>query len=322
MKIKFNKFEKVAGVFVGFAILGFVFFTLAVAVKKGWFSSKVDFTTKMVTADGIHPGTTVQISGLRAGSVDEIELVSATEVNVRFYVLDKFALQIKKDSVVQVIRPFIIGDKVLEVTVGSADQPLMAASSELPLIQSFDIMDVLGGRKLNGFVSTFDHMAESLKIFAEAFSDPERSRALVTMVDHLVPLIKNLNNMSLQVTKVTDTALKEKRLDTILANFAQISEQMNKMIPALADEAPDLGRQMGQIVKNLNVLTTEFKKLTPAITEIAPDLPRTTRRAVEALDETVVLLKAMQRSWFFRGNVKDIKKEEDQRAPAGNEDKH
>jgi phospholipid/cholesterol/gamma-HCH transport system substrate-binding protein len=63
-------------------------------------------------------------------------------------------------------------------------------------------------------------------------------------------------------------------------------------------------------------MTGEFKKLTPAIAEIAPDLPRTTRRAVEALDETVVVLKAIQKSWFFRSNVKDVRQEEEKRMPA------
>jgi phospholipid/cholesterol/gamma-HCH transport system substrate-binding protein len=309
MKVKFNRFEKVAGLFVGVAILGFLFATLGVAIKKGWFSSKVGFTTTMATADGIHPGTLVQISGLRAGSVDEIELVSASEVKVRFYVLDKFAHQIRKDSLVQVFRPFIIGEKVLEITVGDQAQPILAAKSEIPLQATFDIMDLVSGRKMNSFVSSFDHMADSLKIFAEALADPERSRALVSMVDHMVPLIKNL-------TKVTDVALKDKRLEMTLSNLKDMTDTMNKILPQLAEEAPDLGKQMAQVVENLNILTSEFKKLTPAIAEIAPDLPHTTRRAVEALDETVVTLKAIQRSWFLRSNVKDIRQEEEKRMPA------
>lgn len=294
MKVKFNKFEKVAGAFVGIALLTFVFVTVAVAVKRGWFASKVRFTTTLMTADGVHPGTVVQISGLRAGSVEDVELLSASEVKVRFYVLGKFAEQIRQDSVAQVFRPFIIGEKVLEVTVGSKTQPILAAHSELPMQPSFDVMDVLSGKKLGTFISSFDRMAESVRIFAEALSDPARSRALVGMLDHMAPLIKNLNHMSLQVTKMTDTALEQNRLETMMTNLNELTENMNE-------------------------LTGEFKKLTPAIAEIAPDLPRTTRRAVEALDETVVTLKAMQRSWFLRGNVKDIKQEEQNKRVPANE---
>lgn len=310
MRVKFNKFERIAGMFVGVAIAGFLVATLTVAVKKGWFDSKVSFTTTMVTADGVHPGTMVQISGLRAGSVDDVELVSATEVKVRFGVLERFASKIKQDSVVQLIRPFIIGEKVLEVTVGATEQPALEAHAEIPMRDTFDVMDLLGGRKMSAFVTSFDHMADSLRIFAEAFSDPQRSKAIVSMVDQLAPLAKNLNYLSNNVNKITDTALKEHRLELMMINLAKMSEELGQILPEFSREVPDMGHQMAQIIQNLNTLTTEFAKLTPAINAIAPDLPRTTKRAVEALDETVVLLKAMQRSWLLRSNVKDIKEEE------------
>ena len=101
-----------------------------------------------------------------------------------------------------------------------------------------------------------------------------------------------------------------------MSSLAKLSKELNDIVPEFAEQVPDLGRQMGQIVTNLNVLTTEFRKLTPAINEIAPDLPRTAKRAVEALDETVVLLKAMQKSWILRGNVKEVKEQEKIREPA------
>ena len=81
-----------------------------------------------------------------------------------------------------------------------------------------------------------------------------------------------------------------------------------------------MGKQMGQLIASLSTLAKEFEKLAPAIQEVAPDLPRTSRRAVEALDEAVVLLKAMQKSIFLRGNVEDVREEESKsRKPAGGE---
>ena len=60
----------------------------------------------------------------------------------------------------------------------------------------------------------------------------------------------------------------------------------------------------------------EFEKLAPAITAIAPDLPQTSRKAVEALNQTVILLKAMQKTWLLRSQVKEVR-EEEARKPAG-----
>jgi phospholipid/cholesterol/gamma-HCH transport system substrate-binding protein len=52
--------------------------------------------------------------------------------------------------------------------------------------------------------------------------------------------------------------------------------------------------------------------------DVGPELPGASRRLLEALNETVVLLKAMQKSFLMRGNVREVREEEEalRRAPA------
>lgn len=316
MTLKFNRFERVAGIFVGVALLGALMGTFSVAVRKGWFSSRVTYETELPSADGIHPGTVVQMSGLRAGSVDEIELISASKVKVKLSVMEKFTSQIREDSTIQVLRPFIIGDKVLEVSVGSLESPVLGADSQIPTVSSFDVMDVLSGKKMGPVLGTLEALAENLRVLGEAFADPKRTQAMVEMFDRLQPLIKNLNQMAIEMARIGQAANKNKRVDVVVENLVSLTSDLNQVVPALVKEMPDLGAQMAQIVKNLNVLTTEFQKLTPAISAVAPDLPQASKRAVEALDETVVLLKALQKSFMLRGNVKDVREEEELRQPA------
>ena len=58
------------------------------------------------------------------------------------------------------------------------------------------------------------------------------------------------------------------------------------------------------------ILTDEVQKTLPLLKEAAPEIPHASRRALEALDETVVTLKAIQKSFLLRGNVEDVRKEE------------
>ncbi|MNL48442.1 hypothetical protein D3C87_1713010 [compost metagenome] len=58
------------------------------------------------------------------------------------------------------------------------------------------------------------------------------------------------------------------------------------------------------------------RALGPAMKEIEPELPGASVRLVEALNETVVVLKAMQKSFFMKSNVKEVLEEEAQRLPA------
>lgn len=313
MKIHFNKFEKVAGLFVAVALFGCVFSLIAIAAKNGWFASKVSYVTEIESADGLHAGTVVQIAGLRVGAVSEVELLSDDRVLVHFKILEKFRDKVRKDSHLQTFRPFILAEKVMEVSTGSATEPEMEPGGMVPTMASTDVMDLLSGKKMTAVLASFDHVADSLRIVGEAFSNKERTQAIVQMIDRLNPLVRNLDIMAVEVVKVTSAANKQKRMETILSNLAMISEQLQNVVPAFNQEAPNVGHQLGAIVNNLNVLTTEFKKVTPALSAIAPDLPRTSRRAVEALDETVVLLKALQKSFLLRGNVREVLEEESRR---------
>lgn len=326
MKVKFNKFERVAGLFVLSAIVGAIAITVGVAIEKGWFASKVKFYTTLESADGLHAGTLVQVSGLRAGSVTDVDLVSANEVKVQFNVLERFRSLIKEDSRVQVIRPFVIGEKVLDVTVGSTESQVLAANSEIESKLTIDVMDLLSGRKLAPFLGTMEALLDNLKVLAKAFSDPQRTKKFVEMFDQTLPLVKNLNRMSLGVIKVTHVATRKKRLEQLMSHLTAFSESMSQFLPIMAEEGPVMAEQLPQLVSNLTELTEEFKKLTPAISEVAPELPRASRRAIEALDEVVVTLKAMQKTFLLSGNVEDVREEEQKkskeaRQPAGQEKK-
>jgi phospholipid/cholesterol/gamma-HCH transport system substrate-binding protein len=110
------------------------------------------------------------------------------------------------------------------------------------------------------------------------------------------PLLLSFNKMSNEVTKMTG--------------------ELNLFLPQMRAESPEIGKQLSQLVGQLNTLTS---LVTPAFKEVGPELPRASRRAVEALDEMVITLKAMQKSFLLSGKVKDVKEEEfeKQRKPAG-----
>jgi phospholipid/cholesterol/gamma-HCH transport system substrate-binding protein len=297
--VKFNKFERVAGLFVVAAALGAVFLTGVTAVKKGWFATKIPFVTHVASAEGLREGTPVTISGLRAGEVTDVELLSADKIVVHFAILEKFHKQITKDSQIMVVRPFVLGDKVLEVGVGSEDQPELAAGSEVPTMVTMDMMDLVSGRKLGPFLGTLEGLMVNMSTLAKAFADPKRTEAFVKMFDHMDPLIQNLGRMSTEVTKLTG--------------------ELNQFVPQLRAESPEIGREISKLVGQLNVFTDT---LAPALKEIGPELPRVSKRTVEALDEMVVTLKAIQKSFLLSGKVEDVREEERvkserQRKPAG-----
>lgn len=308
--IKFNKYERVAGLFVLAAIFGFVLSLLSVAIKQGWLDSKVYYTASFVNADGVHAGTGVQMAGLRAGSVQEVELTEDNQILVKFYVLSKFKDKVREDSHVQLVRPFVIGERVLDISVGTKESSVLAENSQMQSLENIDLMTVMSGKNLGTYLAEMGEMMGSLKNLAQALLDKKRTESVVSIFDRVEPLMRNLNTMSVEVIKLSKQASKDEKLGVVLGQLAITTKEINAMIPEMNKQAPEMGKNISQLVANLAVLTEQFKVVIPALAEIAPDLPHASRRAVEALDEAVILVKAMQRSFFMRGNVEDVREEE------------
>ena len=316
MIIKFNKFERVAGLFVMGAVVLALVSTFGVAVRKGWFSSKVSFQTVVESAEGFHSGTQVQMAGLRVGSVTDVELVSAKEVKIKFEVLEKFHKRIRKDSVVMVVRPFIIGDKVVDITIGSDELEQIKAGSKIAAIPTYDLMDLASGRKLGPFMDSLQSVMGNLKVLVKAFSNRERTQKIVQIFDELLPLIQNMNQMSSGVSQVTTTLNKHERFELMVKHLSELTRELAVVMPEFKKQVPNMGTQFAALVNNLATLTDEFKKLTPTISAVAPDLPQASLRALEMLDEMVITLKAMQKTFMLSGSVEEVREEEQQRKPA------
>ncbi len=310
MKIKFNKFERVAGLFVISVIGGSILMGISVAVKQGWFEPKVHYTSEFSSADGVHPGTVVQIQGLKAGSVEDVELQSNHNIKIHFYILGKYSHLLREDSIAQFIRPFIIGERVLEITVGSENLPVLKEAAHLASVENMDIFNLLSGKNLNKQLEKISDMLENVSSLVEAFLSKDRTSAMVKLFDRMDPLMGNLDSMSQEVTRLTRGINRTEALPEVLANLTGVTRELNVLLPEINQNNPHLGENLAKLTENLVIVTKDLRVLGPALEQVGPELPRTAERFVEALNETVVMLKAMQRNFFLRGTVDDVREEE------------
>lgn len=289
MKIRLSLYERVAGLFVLFALLGAFVITLSAAIKQGWFEEKVRFETHFENADGLHQGTKVVMAGIQVGEVEDVDLNEDNRIKVQFYVLGKFSDKVKVDSTSQLIRPFVIGERVLEITVGAKEAEILAGGKEIPSQETVDLMTLLSGKKLGLYMGQAAQMLENLRTVMEAFLSKDRTENMVKIFDKLNPLVENMNVMTVEVTKLSRQATDQNQLRDVMKNVALLTQELNKTLP----------------------------QLSAAMKEIGPDMPKTAKRAVEALDEATILIKALQKSMLLRGSVKEVREEEvKQRMPA------
>lgn len=316
MKIKFNQFERVAGLFILAAIGGTVLTAASVAVKQGWFEKKIYYSSIFENADGVHQGTVVQMAGLKAGAVEKVELLALNKIKVDYYVLGKFQQRIKSDSQAQLLRPFIIGERVLDISVGSENGQMLADGSQIESIEALDLMTLLGGKKLNVAMQEIGGLVENMRVMIDAFAKKDRAEAVVRMFDRTEKLMKGLDVMVYEVTKLSKQVTKDDQIPVVLNQLATTLGEVNKILPEMNQADPEIGKTVTSMLSNVNKLTQDLQVLGPALQASGPELPGATKRAIEALNETVVMLKAMQKSIFIRGSVEEVREEESRRDPA------
>lgn len=310
MKVKFNKFERVAGLFVLFAIAGCFLMAISVAIKQGWFENKIKFESIFAAADGVHPGTTVLIAGLRAGSVEDVELLGNNKIRVTYYVLGKFHERIREDSRAQLVRPFVIGDRVLEISVGSPELKIAQEGVLLDSEETLDLMTLLSGKRLGTSLEKISEMLSSLQFLMEAFLDRDRTKSMLSIFDKLDPLMGNMNEMSEEVIKLSRQMTYKENLKKTISQTAILTKELNVILPELNRQNPQLAKNLAQLTGSLAQMTEDFKSVTLMMKNYGPEIPTVAKRALEALDEATVLMKAMQKNFFLRNAVQEVNKEE------------
>lgn len=304
MKLKFNPVERIAGIFVVLALVGAISAGFVAAVKKGWFENKVYYSASFKSADGLYEGTAVQIAGLRAGAVTNVELDMHNNIVVEFYVLGKYQSKVREDSIVQLIRPFVIGEKVIDISMGNVRLPVKDQYSFIESIDSFDFMSLASGKNMNIYAERLSGLFASLRTLGVALSDPKRINGMVKTLDQMEHLVTNMNSMSKEVSKLTKQASRDDNFAKLMENVTLLTTELNSVLPEMKEANPELAKDIGRIARDISTMT---QALAPALQGVQGQLPQATLRLIQVLDETVVTLRAMQKNVFLRGNVQDIK---------------
>src|SRR4051812_15928990 len=197
---RFTPIEKNAGFFFFRSFCFLVFFFVGFFFFKVWFEPRSVFYFEVVSVEGLHEGTEVWIAGLKVGAVEQTLFGSNGKVQVHFWVLDRYSDQIHTDSQISILRPLIIGDRVLEISAGSSSQ-LLKSASLIPSSSSYDMLEFLSGRKISPFLTTIEGMSSNFKLLAQSLLDPKRTRGYLKALDALNPLISDMGQMARQTAQ-------------------------------------------------------------------------------------------------------------------------
>lgn len=121
------------GVFVILALLTFLGLIYALGARARLFESRYTIHAEFTEVGGLLEGATVRLAGVQIGRVTAVTLPGQPggKVRVDLTIAKRFSDRIRKNSVARIETQGLLGDKIVEITVGDVTAPPLAPGEML-----------------------------------------------------------------------------------------------------------------------------------------------------------------------------------------------
>ncbi len=296
--MSFNHPEKKALISIIITTVIFSAAVLYIGKKNYWFSTVVKYKTLISDADGLRAGAKVSLKGIMVGEVTKLKVNEDEKIEVNFIIYSSMSSKIRKGTQALIVRSFLIGEKRIDLHLGPKTNDVIPHGGVLEGVDSREITDIISGKNLSPIITKMEKVGANLDKLLNAvteLSDSIRPKDMTKTWDVIHPTLVDISkaakslSASLKIAKIMkrdflDNKLAKKTLEdtrTFLSPF----KNRTKSVEELIDSAHKLAGELG-------------------------DNPNLTKDVTKALQEAIITLKAIQKTWLLKGHVKEVKKKD------------
>jgi len=293
----------------------------SIGKSKNMFGKTFSLSCEFTDVNGLSIGNNVRYSGIDVGIVDEIEFTNDSIIKVEMLIDEKFIKYIRSNSVAAIGTDGLMGNKLVNITPGTSDVPLVEDNGQIRSIKIVDTEEMLRTLDMtnrNILVITgnlkeiTENVSKSRGTLYTVLMDTLLARSVEQTLVNIRYVSDNLVETSQQLTDITKEAgsgngvLGTMLNDTVMSNELRLaisnvkngSEKFSKMSTDMSEIVDQINSGKG-IVNGLIKDTAMANDLKVSLSNI--------ESASKKLDED---LEAVQHSIFFRSYFRKTKKEQ------------
>jgi phospholipid/cholesterol/gamma-HCH transport system substrate-binding protein len=182
------------GVFVLLALLTFLGAVYALGARARLFEARYTIHADFTEVGGLVEGATVRLAGVQIGRVTAVNLPPQPggKVRVDLTIGRRFADRIRKNSVARIETQGLLGDRIVEITVGDAGAPVVAPGEVLASRDPSDFSRVIatGAETAKNVAALADALRETAdqinksKMIEDAAATVNKLGRVVDQVEH------------------------------------------------------------------------------------------------------------------------------------------
>lgn len=191
-------------------------------------------------AGGVQKGTPVRVAGIQVGKVRDIEFLGAEpdedeHVRLTIHVDEKAMKSIRADSKFYINMAGIIGERYVEISTGSKDQPQIEPNSKVRGVDP---------PRLDQLIS------QGYAVAGEILDIIEKNRPkLENMITLLDAFLKNFDEKKIE------------KLPALLGNAAELMDTLNTELPPLLRKGRPVMDELAPLLSDLRAVLGETRKV-------------------------------------------------------------
>lgn len=135
METHTQKFKIRLGLFIAGGLALFVFAIFIIGKQKNLFNPVFELSANFNNISGLQVGNNIRFSGINVGTIDDITITNDSTIKVDMLIRKDVMRFIKSDCIAAIGSEGLIGDRLMVITRGSPDGPLVKEGQILASVE-------------------------------------------------------------------------------------------------------------------------------------------------------------------------------------------
>jgi phospholipid/cholesterol/gamma-HCH transport system substrate-binding protein len=289
---RFRHLKKKIGLFALVALAVIVGVVVLIGVENDLFSPKYELKFTVDKGTGFTRGMSVKLSGFRIGRIKSISLNETAKVDIVLQIDKRYQKWIRKDSSAKLVKEGLVGDAIIEVSVGN------------PSLAMLEDQDVLAYTKTKALDELAEEIADKVKPVLSDVKDiigyiNDPNGDIKQTMKHF-----NLLSANLELTRQhadwvllkagNDMGTVTGKLNTVLDDTSLTVRRASSSMSKLDEKLPVILTSVEGSLKNVEQVSADLKS---AEQQVLPRVPAMVKKTEDTLDDTNSVLHAVQGVW-------------------------
>lgn len=216
-----------AFVLAGLLCIGVIIFLIG--DDKQMFSERVHYQTAFNNVEGLKRGSPVRMGGINVGTVEELGYGTNpkdTAIYVQISIVEREAPRIRTDTVASIAGKGLLGDKLLDLSIGSPDKPALKAGGVMKAEEPQDFTQMLDS--LNRVSTKVEKVVGHLEVATEGIANEGFQKDVQQAVGSLNNILKSVDEGDGYAKRLLNDPEEAERLSRVVQNLDQTTRELTR----------------------------------------------------------------------------------------------